>query len=201
MGRHEKVDHNFHVTANLVMNLAAHAREIFESSEADEKRQLLDLVFQNLQLKGGSLSVSVREPFLTMLDFKNRPEEWGRPDSNWRRPKSGDLQSPAIAAMRHPRKWEKRREFSKISRLPSRICWRKELNPQPSDYKSGALPIELRQQRTKKGYQIFPIPLKLRDFRPARQRPLSFGAFRALSAALRQENPRAEPFFWESQRC
>lgn len=24
-------------------------------------------------------------------------------------------------------------------------CWRKELNPQPSDYKSGALPIELRQ--------------------------------------------------------
>ena len=26
-------------------------------------------------------------------------------------------------------------------------CWRKELNPQPSDYKSGALPIELRQQK------------------------------------------------------
>ncbi len=25
-------------------------------------------------------------------------------------------------------------------------CWRKELNPQPSDYKSGALPIELLQQ-------------------------------------------------------
>lgn len=29
--------------------------------------------------------------------------------------------------------------------LRSRICWRKELNPQPSDYKSGALPIELHQ--------------------------------------------------------
>lgn len=25
-------------------------------------------------------------------------------------------------------------------------CWRKELNPQPSDYKSGALPIELLQR-------------------------------------------------------
>ncbi len=24
-------------------------------------------------------------------------------------------------------------------------CWRKDLNPQPSDYKSGALPVELRQ--------------------------------------------------------
>lgn len=132
MGRHEQADKNFYITANLVMNLASRAREIFESSEADEKRQLLNLVFQNLQLKDGSLSVSVREPFLTMLDFKNRPEEWGRVDSNHRRPKSGDLQSPAIAAMRHPPK--------------NRVCWRKELNPQPSDYKSGALPIELRQQ-------------------------------------------------------
>ncbi len=56
--------------------------------------------------------------------------KWGRCDSNTRNPKVGDLQSPAIATMRHPPK----------------ICWRKELNPQPSDYKSGALPIELRQQ-------------------------------------------------------
>ena len=93
MSRHEKADHNFYVTANMVMNLAARAKEIFESSEADEKRQLLNLVFQNLQLKDGSLSVSVREPFLTMLDFKNRPGEWGRVDSNHRRPKSGDLES------------------------------------------------------------------------------------------------------------
>jgi site-specific DNA recombinase len=82
MGRHEKADQNFYITANLVMNLAARAREIFESSEAGEKRQLLDLVFQNLQFKDASLSVSVREAFLTMLDFKKRPGEWGRSDSN-----------------------------------------------------------------------------------------------------------------------
>ena len=82
MARHEKADHNFYVTANMVMNLATRAREIFESSEVDEKRQLLDLVFQNLQLKDGSLSFSVREPFLTMLDFKNRPGEWGNLDLN-----------------------------------------------------------------------------------------------------------------------
>ena len=77
MGRHEKADQNFYVSANLVMNLAARAREIFESSEVDEKRQLLDLVFQNLQLKDATLSVSVQEPFLTMMAFKNRPGEWG----------------------------------------------------------------------------------------------------------------------------
>lgn len=82
MGKHEHADKNFYITANMVMNFAARAREIFESSEADEKRQLLNLVFQNLQLKDASLSVQVREPFLMMLDFKNRPGEWGRSDSN-----------------------------------------------------------------------------------------------------------------------
>jgi hypothetical protein len=82
MNRHEKADQNFYITANLVMNLAARAREIFESSEAGEKRQLLDLVFQNLELKDGNLLLSVREPFLTMMEFKKRPEEWGWSDSN-----------------------------------------------------------------------------------------------------------------------
>ena len=93
MGRHEKADHNFYVTANLVMNLATRAKEIFNSSEVDEKRQLLNLMFQNLQLKDVSLSFQVREPFATMMDFKNCPVEWGRADSNRRNPKVRDLQS------------------------------------------------------------------------------------------------------------
>ncbi len=38
MARHEKANHNFYITANIVMNLATRAREIFESSEVDEKR-------------------------------------------------------------------------------------------------------------------------------------------------------------------
>jgi hypothetical protein len=41
-----------------------------------EKRQLLNLVFQNLQLRGVNLSVSVQEPFLTMLDCKDHPTNW-----------------------------------------------------------------------------------------------------------------------------
>ena len=72
MARHEKASHNFYVTTNMVMNLASRVNEIFESSEVDEKRQLLDLVFQNLNLKDWSLLFSVRELFLTMLDFKSR---------------------------------------------------------------------------------------------------------------------------------
>jgi hypothetical protein len=69
------------------MNLASRAWELFKSSEAVEKRQFLDLMFQNLQLKDGSLSFTVREPFLTMMECKDRPGIWGWLDSNQRRPK------------------------------------------------------------------------------------------------------------------
>lgn len=84
MKNHEKADQNFYVTANMVLNLAARARKIFESSEVDEKRQLLSLVFQNLQLRGVNLSVSVQEPFLTMLDCKDHPTNWRWRESNSR---------------------------------------------------------------------------------------------------------------------
>jgi len=77
-------DQNFYVTANTVLNLAARAREIFESSEAGEKRQLLNLMFQNLQLRGVNLSVQVCEPFLTMIGYKEHPTNWRWRESNSR---------------------------------------------------------------------------------------------------------------------
>ena len=52
---------SFHVTANMVLSLARRAREIFESSEVEEKRQLLNFVFQNLELKEKKLSVTLCE--------------------------------------------------------------------------------------------------------------------------------------------
>ncbi len=82
MARHEKADQNFYITANMVMNLAARAREIFESSEVDEKRQLLNFVFQNLKLEGKNLSIQMCEPFTTLVDYKKRPKEWGNLDLN-----------------------------------------------------------------------------------------------------------------------
>jgi site-specific DNA recombinase len=84
MKRHEMADQNFHVTANLVMKLASRARELFESSEVDEKRQLLNFVFQNLQLKDLSLSVQVCEPFNMMMDYDGCPTSWRWRESNSR---------------------------------------------------------------------------------------------------------------------
>jgi hypothetical protein len=54
------------------MNLAARSREIFLSSEVAEKRQILNLVFQNLKLGDQKkLILEVKEPFLTLMGIKN----------------------------------------------------------------------------------------------------------------------------------
>jgi DNA invertase Pin-like site-specific DNA recombinase len=68
MESHAKADESFHVTANMVLSLAQRYREIFESSEVEEKRQLLNFVFQNLELKEKKLSVTLREPFKMIKD-------------------------------------------------------------------------------------------------------------------------------------
>ena len=84
MKRHEVADEHYYITANTVLNLASRAREIFESSEVSEKRQLLNLMFQNLQLRDVNLSVSVQEPFKTMVDYKECPTNWRWRESNSR---------------------------------------------------------------------------------------------------------------------
>ena len=63
MERYAIVDESAHVTANTVLSLASRARDIFEGSEVEEKRQLLNFVFQNLELKEKKLYVTLREPF------------------------------------------------------------------------------------------------------------------------------------------
>lgn len=68
MESHAKADESFHVTANMVLSLAQRSREIFESSEVDEKRQLLNFVFQNLELKDKKLLIQYREPFKMIKD-------------------------------------------------------------------------------------------------------------------------------------
>jgi site-specific DNA recombinase len=65
MERYIAKDVNAHITANSVLSLA---RDIFESSEVDEKRQLLNFVFQNLELKKKKLSITCENP----LKYKGR---------------------------------------------------------------------------------------------------------------------------------
>jgi len=68
MERYIVKDTNAHITANTILSLASRARDIFESSEVDEKRQLLNFVFQNLELKEKKLYITLREPFKIIKD-------------------------------------------------------------------------------------------------------------------------------------
>jgi len=76
MARYTQADENFYLTANMVLSLAKRAYEIFESSEVAEKRQLLNFLLQNLQLKGRKLTFNLKTPFDTVL-LANKCSEWG----------------------------------------------------------------------------------------------------------------------------
>jgi len=67
MQRYTDADENYCITANMVLNLTKKAYEIFQSSEVEEKRQLLNFLLQNLQLKGEKLMFKMKTPFDTVL--------------------------------------------------------------------------------------------------------------------------------------
>lgn len=69
--KHDKADKEYHITANTVLNLAQRALEIFESSEPQEKRQLLNFVFQNLELRQKNLEYKLKTPYDTVLLANN----------------------------------------------------------------------------------------------------------------------------------
>jgi len=53
------------------------AYELFESSKIEQKRKLINYVFSNLELKGATLSYSLRKPFDLMVDCSTRSEWLG----------------------------------------------------------------------------------------------------------------------------
>ncbi len=67
INRHNIADKEFYITTNTVLNMAQRAGEIFDSSEVSEKRQLLNFLLQNLELKDKNLQYKAKTPFDTVL--------------------------------------------------------------------------------------------------------------------------------------
>lgn len=67
-----------------MLNLAQRAYEIFESSEVAEKRQLLNFLLQNLQLKDKKLIFTLKTPFDTVLQANKCSNLLRGQDSNLR---------------------------------------------------------------------------------------------------------------------
>ncbi len=68
MKDHSDADEQFYITANMTLNIAKRAKEIFMSSEVEEKRQFLGFLLQNCILNGKKLDFTMRSPFNLMLN-------------------------------------------------------------------------------------------------------------------------------------
>ncbi len=85
MQKHTKADEKYYITINTVLSLAQRAYEIFKNSEVSEKRQLLNFLLQNCELKDKKLLFKLKAPFDTALEAGRCSEMLRGSDSN-RRP-------------------------------------------------------------------------------------------------------------------
>ena len=71
----DSANDDFYENAQIVMNLVRNGADKFESSKLQERRRLINLVLQNLELNDGQLRWKYKKPFNTMASYEN--------DSSW----------------------------------------------------------------------------------------------------------------------
>jgi site-specific DNA recombinase len=79
---HAKADHNYQTTVAQVLFVARRAKQIFESSETNEKRDFINYLVQNPVVKEKNLYFTMRSPFDLVLRLTERPSWLGCCDSN-----------------------------------------------------------------------------------------------------------------------
>ena len=72
------------ITAQMVLDLARRAGQIFESSKVPEKQQFLNFVVSNLKLDGEKLDLELKEPFNVLARMGDQREWLPGQDSNLR---------------------------------------------------------------------------------------------------------------------
>ena len=82
MESNNRADNNFSECLISTLQLASKAGETFRGSDAEEKRKLINLVFQNLELKGHKLEFTLRPPFDAFVETGKNGEWRTREESN-----------------------------------------------------------------------------------------------------------------------
>lgn len=77
MESYTKADQRFAITASALFELASRAYDLFESSEIEQKRQLINFVVPNFAVRGKNLEYSIRKPFDQMAHL-GKSKEWLR---------------------------------------------------------------------------------------------------------------------------
>ncbi len=70
-----EADENYSMTLISLLNICSKAPELFESSKVEQKRQLVNFLLSNLQLRGKKLEYTLKKPFDVLVDLGYR--------SNW----------------------------------------------------------------------------------------------------------------------
>ncbi len=70
-----EADEEYYITAEYLLQLANRAYDLFLSSEAEDKRQLLKLTLQNLKLEGKKVEFELVKPFDKVLACATR-QSW-----------------------------------------------------------------------------------------------------------------------------
>ena len=73
---------NYYENAEIIMNLVRNSSDIFESSKIERRRQIINIVFQNLELFDHELRWKYKKPFDSMASYTNDSSWLGWRDSN-----------------------------------------------------------------------------------------------------------------------
>jgi hypothetical protein len=77
-----EADENYSSTIVSLLNICSRAPELFESSRVEQKRELIDLLFSNLQLRGKKLEYRLKKPFDALVDLDFSPNRLETEDLN-----------------------------------------------------------------------------------------------------------------------
>ncbi len=77
-----QADYDFLTTVSSILSIAGRAREIFDSSEIDEKRQILNYLLQNPVVKDKKLYFTMKKPFDMLLNIPRVSVLGGYPELN-----------------------------------------------------------------------------------------------------------------------
>ena len=72
---YSQADGSFLISSNYILQLANRAHELFIEAEPEKQRQLINLVFANLQADGERLVYKIKEPLWSVL-FACKSDNW-----------------------------------------------------------------------------------------------------------------------------
>ena len=72
LGMLQEAEDNYYITAKYLLELANRAYKLFESSEVEERRQLIKLVLSNLRVEDKKVRYDAIKPFDTILNYSDR---------------------------------------------------------------------------------------------------------------------------------